>query len=138
MNLIITKKNCSEYLQKWSNSFEMFIVSLKKFCKISPEFTLKPQMKIFKDGLFYESNYSYGKFIVRLKFVFFYFDGEKLRDYGILIFDLKSFDIKTATQSNINKMCGISPPWYDRKGKLSDETRKLIEMYIQNKSLLRA
>ena len=89
-DLSITKKNYLKYLYTWNTAAETFVESLKKLCKISPEFTHEPRMEIFNDGILYESHYSYGKFVAQLKFEFFCLDRKKLRDYDTLIFDLIS------------------------------------------------
>ena len=137
-NLTLTKDNYLDYLQRWDITPKTFVESLKKLCKVSPEFTHEPRLRIFKDGLSYESDYSYGKFVVRLRFIFFCFDDKKIRKHETLTFDLRSFSIKIATQRQINKMCGEPPPWFDHEGKLSDETRRLVWEYILTKNQLEA
>lgn len=94
-------------------------------------------MKVFEDELFYESNHSYGKFTVRLRFAFFCLDEKKLRGRNALVFDLESFGVKRATQGKIKNMCGDPPPWYDREGKLSQESRELVQEYVNLKYQLR-
>ena len=129
-NLTLTKDNYLEFLRPWNVAPKTFVESLKKLCKIAPEFTHEPQMKIFKDGLLYESNYSYGKFKTRLKFTFFCLVDKKINKHKTLTFGLKSFGIKTASSSQVKKMCGESPPWFDLEGKLNQETRELVQEYI--------
>lgn len=138
-NLTLTRDNYLKYLQRWKDAPEEFIKSLKKLCHVSPEFTHESQMKIFNDGLLYESNYSYGKFVAQLRFVFFCLDDKKILDswHDALIFDLESFGIKRATQNKVKNMCGSPPPWFDREGKLDDATRELIEEYLNIKCQLK-
>lgn len=95
-------------------------------------------MKIFNDGLFYESNYSYGKFVVQLRFAFFCLVDKKINKYDALVFDLESFDIKRATQGKVKSMCGGPPPWFDREGKLNDASRELVREYLNIKCQLEA
>ena len=130
-DLTLTKNNYLEYLHAWNVAAKTFVKALKGLCSVAPEFTRKPRMKIFNDGLFYESHYSYGKFVVRLYFTYFYLDEKELRKYETLVFDLRSFDIKTATQGQLKKACGVAPSWYDPERKLSDETRELVEQYFR-------
>lgn len=132
-NLTITKDNYLEYLRTWKDSPESFIKALRRLCNVAPEFTQEPRMKIFKDGLFYKSHYSYGEFTAHLRFTFFCFNEEKLCDYEILIFDLKSFGIRVASLKQIKNRCGEAPPWYDPEGKLSDETVELIDYYMRTR-----
>ncbi len=138
-NLTLTKENYLKYLHQWRDAPKEFVEGLKSLCHVAPEFTHEPRMKIFEDGLSYESNYSYGKFTVRLRFVFFCLDGKKILDswYDALVFDLESFGIKRATQGKIKNMCGGPPPWYDREGKLSQESRELVQEYLRLKYQLR-
>lgn len=130
-DLMITKDNYLEYLRTWKDSPKSFINALKRLCSVAPEFTHESRMKIFKDGLLYESNYSYGKFVARLRFEFFCFNGKKLRNYETLVFDLKSFGVRIASLKQIERACGASPRFYDPERKLDDETVELIEQYLR-------
>ena len=139
-SLTITKDNYLEHLHAWPNSPKTFVTNLKKLCDISPEFTHEPRLRIVvvedvyeveEERLLYESHYSYGKFVALLKCAFFCLAAKKIRKYEALVFDLKSFGIKKASQNKVDKMCGAPPKWYDLERKLSDETVELIEQYFR-------
>lgn len=140
LNLTVTKDNYVEYLCAWPNASETFAKNLKKFCNVSPEFTHEPRMRVViikdvyeieEEHLLYRSNYSYGKFVALLKCDFFCLNVKKISEYEALTFDLKSFNIKRASQGKIDRMCGTLPPWYDPNNEMSFETRELIDGYLR-------